>query len=256
MADFDVNGKTILLTGAAGILGSQYADKLASLGAKLVLIDRDEKVHNLVDGAESYVADIANPDEWDKIEADLASKNIEVDVLINNAAAKSENFFEPFESFPMDDWNEVMGVNLNGAMLACQKFGAKMAARGEGSIINILSIYGLVAPDKSIYEGSEYNGRAINTPAIYSASKAALWGLTKYLATYWGEKGVRVNAITPGGVESGQNDTFRKKYEAKVPLGRMGNPEDLFGALVFLSSDSSSYITGQNIIVDGGWTVW
>ena len=131
-----------------------------------------------------------------------------------------------------------------------------MAERRQGSIINTLSIYGIVAPDQRIYEGSSYEGRAINTPAVYSASKAALLGLTRYLATYWAERGVRVNALTPGGVFSGQNETFVRRYSARVPMGRMAEREEMCGALVFLASRASSYVTGQNIVVDGGLSAW
>jgi NAD(P)-dependent dehydrogenase (short-subunit alcohol dehydrogenase family) len=181
-------------------------------------------------------------------------------VLINNAATKSENFFEPFETFPVEDWNEVMTVNLTGAMLSAQVFGGPMAARGKeeggASIVNTLSIYGIVAPDQRIYEGSQYLGRAINTPAVYSASKAGLWGLTKYLATYWGHFGVRVNAVTPGGVFSGQNDTFVENYSRRTPLGRMASADDMANAMRYLASDASKYVTGHNLVVDGGWTAW
>lgn len=118
------------------------------------------------------------------------------------------------------------------------------------------SIYGVTAPDQRIYEGSEYNGKPINTPAVYSASKAGLIGLTQYLATYWGEKGVRVNTLTPGGVASGQNEIFNSRYSARVPMGRMAAIQDLVGALIFLASDASAYVTGQNIIIDGGLSAW
>ncbi len=178
------------------------------------------------------------------------------DVLMNNAATKSENFFAPFEDFPLEDWNAVMGVNLTGAMLCCQVFGAPMAALGRGAIVNTLSIYGIVAPDQRIYEGSEYLGKAINTPAIYSASKAGLWGLTKYLASYWGPRGLRVNAVTPGGVFSGQNETFVQRYAERVPMNRMAQPLDIVNAMNFLASDASAYVNGHNLVVDGGWTVW
>ncbi len=204
----------------------------------------------------AFVADITQPEQWKDLKAKVESQLGPVEVLINNAAVKSPNFFEPFESFPLEDWNTVMAVNTTGVMLACQVFGSAMAERGGGSIINTLSIYGIVAPDQRIYEGSEYEGRAINTPAVYSTSKAAVWGFTKYLASYWGDKGVRVNALTPGGIFSGQNETFVKKYQARVPLGRMGKPDELCGAVLFLASDASSYVTGQNIIVDGGLSAW
>jgi len=123
-------------------------------------------------------------------------------------------------------------------------------------VVNTLSIYGIVAPDQRIYEGSEYQGRAINTPAIYSASKAGLWGLTRYLATYWGHRGVRVNAVTPGGVFSGQNDTFERNYSQRVPLGRMASAQDIAHAMRYLVSDAAKYVTGHNLVVDGGWTAW
>ena len=131
-----------------------------------------------------------------------------------------------------------------------------MADRGRGSIIQTASVYGVVGPDQRIYEGSEYLGRAINTPPVYSASKAGLIGLTKYFATYWGPHGVRVNTLTPGGVSSGQNAEFDRRYSARVPLGRMAVPDDLTGALVFLASDAAAYVNGQNLIVDGGLTAW
>lgn len=259
---FSLEKKTVLLTGAAGILGKFYAKVLYDYGASVVLVDRDNEVHNLQsqftehDRVLTHCMDISKKKAWDNLKAELDLKNIQVNVLINNAATKSESFFEPFESFPLEDWAKVIDVNVTGVMLGCQTFAPDMVKNKNGSIINILSIYGVVGPDQRIYHGSEYLGKAINTPAVYSATKAAVWGLTKYLATYWGQHNVRVNAITPGGVFSGQNETFLKNYCDKVPLNRMANPDDLFGALIFLSSDASSYITGQNIIVDGGWTAW
>jgi NAD(P)-dependent dehydrogenase (short-subunit alcohol dehydrogenase family) len=131
-----------------------------------------------------------------------------------------------------------------------------MAGRGYGSIVQTASIYGLMAPDQRIYEGSEYLGRAINTPPVYTASKAGVIGLTKHLATYWGAQGVRVNTLTPGGVESGQNETFKQRYGARVPLGRMARADEMVGAILFLVSDAASYVTGQNIAVDGGLSAW
>ncbi len=254
---FDLGTKTILLTGAAGILGFTYAKRLKEQGAKLVLVDRaTDKLTAAFKDELIYEADITQPAEWRRIKSDLDQRGLFANVLVNNAAAKSENFFDPFEAYNIEDWNTVMAINLTATMIGCQVFGAEMAKRGQGSIINVSSIYGIVAPDQRIYEGSEYEGRPINTPAVYSASKAAVVGLTNYLATYWGAAGVRVNCITPGGIFSGQNETFVKKYSHRVPMGRMGEAGELHGALIFLASDESSYVTGQNIVVDGGLTAW
>ena len=149
-----------------------------------------------------------------------------------------------------------MAVNLDGLFLVARAVGTRMAARGAGSIVQTASIYGVRGPDPRLYEGSEYRGQPINTPPVYSASKAGVIGLTKHLATYWADRGVRVNTLTPGGVESGQNETFQARYGARVPLGRMARPDEMVGALLFLASDAASYVTGQNIIVDGGLSAW
>lgn len=150
-----------------------------------------------------------------------------------------------------------MSVNLDGMFLAAQAIGSQMIKQGKGgSIIQTSSIYGILGPDQRIYEGSYYLERKINTPAVYSASKAAVIGLSKYLAAYWADKKIRVNTLTPGGSESGQNDVFVKKYSARTPLGRMGRPDEMVAALIFLASEASSYVTGQNIVVDGGLSAW
>lgn len=258
---FSLDGKVVVLTGAAGIIGTQVAQSFIEDGVRVFAIDRDadllEKSLGLShDSLITCPADVTKRDSLQMAHALLVSRWGDADGLLNNAATKSENFFEPFETFPVDEWNEVMSVNLTGAMLSAQVFGSPMAQRGYGSIVNTLSIYGIVAPDQRIYEGSEYQGRAINTPAIYSASKAGLWGLTKYLAAYWGHKDVRVNAITPGGVFSGQNDLFVDNYSRRAPLGRMAQTDDIVNALRYLTSDAAKYVTGHNLVVDGGWTVW
>lgn len=252
--------KVVVVTGAAGILGRRYTAALLEAGARVVALDRNPGALAELAGTHPDVqvieTDIGAPASVSSALAETLQVQDRVDVLINNAATKSEHFFEPFATFPLEDWQAVFRVNVEGAMLCAQSFGGHMAAAGHGSIVNILSIYGIVAPDQRIYEGSEYEGRPINTPAVYSASKAALWGLTQYLAAYWGGVGVRVNAITPGGMFSGQNDTFVARYSARVPMGRMGQPDELCGALLYLASDESSYVTGQNLVVDGGLTCW
>lgn len=264
-SSFDLSGKNIVLVGAAGILGPRLARAFLLQHATVHLIDVNrqslDELKTMFDAeypeqCATYCVDITNKDQFSQVHQTIMSQCSSIEVLFNNAATKTDNFFEPFETFPIQDWDKIMGVNVKGAMIGSQLFGATMAEQGVGSIINTLSIYGIVAPDQRIYEGSEYLGRGINTPAIYSTSKAALWGLTKYLASYWGHKGVRVNAITPGGIQSGQNETFQQRYGNKVPLGRMADVDELCGAAVFLASDASSYITGQNIIVDGGFSVW
>lgn len=261
---FSLDGRVIAVTGAAGILGTRFCRELLGSGARVVAIDHDEAALAKLDSESGEAAGrlmVCRADIRQRAEIAAVRERAEagfgaVDGLLNNAATKSPNFFEPFESFPLEDWNHVMSVNLTGAMVCAQEFGGAMARRGRGSVVNVLSIYGVVAPDQRIYEGSEYLGRAINTPAVYSASKAALWGLTSYLSAYWGDRGVRVNAMTPGGIFSGQNETFVRRYSARVPMGRMGLPDELCGALTYLFSDASSYVTGQNIVVDGGLTVW
>ena len=267
-AMFDLGGRVAVVTGAVGILGRRFCAGLADCGASVAAVDLDASATRdfAADLHAAYgtpcigvAADVSDPKSVtgmvDQVEATLGP----IDILHNNAATKGRDlarFFAPVETFSLEAWREIMAVNLDGAFLVAQAVGARMAERGRGSIIQTASIYGVVGPDARIYEGSRYLGRAINTPAIYSASKAGLLGLTRYLAAVWGPRGVRVNAITPGGVSSGQNETFERQYAARVPLGRMGKADEMVGALIFLASDASAYVTGQNIIVDGGLTAW
>jgi NAD(P)-dependent dehydrogenase (short-subunit alcohol dehydrogenase family) len=267
---FDLTGKTAIVTGGAGILGRGFCRVLADHGCNVALVDLAQ---NVADNAAADIAqderkgrifplacDVANPNSVAAMIAAVVSRFGGIHVLHNNAATKTDNleaFFEPFESYDLQTWNEVFSVNVAGVFVVAQAAGQQMIAQGVGgSIINTSSIYGILAPDQRIYEGSHYLGRKINTPAVYSASKAAVIGLARYLATYWAQHGIRVNVLTPGGIESGQNETFVQKYSARVPLGRLGTPDELHGALLFLASDASSYVTGQNIIVDGGLACW
>lgn len=264
---FKLLDKVIVVTGGTGVLGSLYCRQLAEAGAQVVVADLDmskcralaaeitAQTGRRAEGISVDLSDEQSVIAWANAVFSIFGK---VDVLINNAATKSPDFFAPLERFPLDDWNKVMAVNVTGMFLAMREIGAVMAKNGHGSIINISSIYGIVGPDQRIYEGSWYEelGGAINTPLIYSATKGAVVAMSRYLATYWGSKGVRTNTLTPGGVSSGQNGVFHQKYSDRVPMGRMADAEEMVGALIFLASDASSYVNGQNIIVDGGWTAW
>lgn len=265
---FDLTGKTAVVTGGAGILGRRFCAGLADFGAAVAVVDLDGDTSAALArelgsrygvNAIGVACDVTEPDSVAAMVAQVEGQLGPIDVLHNNAAGKTRDpaaFFAALEEFPLATWREVMAVNIDGMFLVAQAIGRDMAARGRGSIVQTASIYGLMAPDQRIYEGSEYEGRAINTPPVYSASKAAVLGLTRHLATYWAPRGVRVNAITPGGVESGQNETFKARYAARVPLGRMARADEMVGALIFLASDASGYVTGQNIVVDGGLSAW
>jgi NAD(P)-dependent dehydrogenase (short-subunit alcohol dehydrogenase family) len=265
LENLSVKNKKIVITGATGILGSVYAEGFSQQGADVAIIDLDEKLcqKKARELGKKYGTkpmgigcDITNKEAVKAMVKKVTSEYGRIDVLLNNAATKSENIFAPFEEFPLADWEKVMGVDVTGMFLCSQAAAVEMEKEKTGSIINISSIYGIVAPDQRIYEGSLYEGRSINTPLVYSTAKGAVVSLTRYLATYLAPHHIRVNTVTPGGVFSGQNETFVKRYSERCPLGRMAKPEEIFSAVYFLASDASSYITGHNLIVDGGWSVW
>ena len=264
-----LNGKTAIITGGAGILGKHFSKGLASCGSHVVIVDLNKNEAEILASdltrrygqqCISIECDVSEPASVNSMVAEVVKQFGDIHVLHNNAASKSsdlEAFFAPFEEYTLDQWREVAKVNIDGMFLVAQAIGKKMVEQNKGgSIVQTASIYGMLGPDSRIYEGSSYMGHSINTPAVYSVSKAAVIGLTKYLATYWADKNIRVNCIIPGGAESGQNDTFKEKYSSRVPLGRMAQPEEMVGALLYLASNASSYVTGQNIIIDGGWSAW
>lgn len=266
---FDLAGKVAIVTGGAGILGSHFCRALAESGARVAIIDiRQDALTSLEteinsehpNHAMAILADVSEPDQVTRAIREVISRFGRVDVLHNNAASKGSNldtYFDSFENYTLQQWREIMAANIDSMFLMAQAVGKIMKAQGDGgSIIQTASAYGIMAPDQRIYEGSWYLNRQINTPAVYSTSKAAVIGLTKYLATYWAEHRIRVNALVPGGAESGQNDEFKRKYGLRVPLGRMAQPPEMVGAVLYLASDASRYVTGHSLVVDGGLSAW
>lgn len=262
---FGVKSKVIVITGALGLLGSTYVDGFSREGANVVIVDLDgelclQRAKEIAEksGTEplGIGCDIVNREEVERMVKQVVSRYGCIDVLINNAATQTEHFFAPFEEYPIEDWDKVIRVDVTGTFLCSQAVAREMEEKQSGSIINIASIYGVVAPDQQIYQGAIYQGKEINTPLVYSTSKGAVISFTRYLAAYLAKYGIRVNAVTPGGVYSGQNETFVARYSKKCPLGRMAKPEEIFNAVYFLACDASSYITGHNLVVDGGWTIW
>ena len=266
---FNLRNKVAIVTGGVGILGQHFCAGLAESGAIVIVVDlKEDKAIEFAHTLEREYkgrsigigCNVADPQSVQTMLSQVLHQFGEVNILHNNAAGKSDDlaaFFAPFEDYSLEEWRKIMAVNLDGMFLMAQAVGKQMVIQGKGgSIIQTASIYGVMGPDHRIYEGSFYLGREINTPAVYSASKAGVIGLTKHLATYWADKGIRVNTLTPGGTESGQNDEFKNRYSARIPMGRMANAEEMVGALLYLASDASSYVTGQNIIIDGGLNAW
>jgi NAD(P)-dependent dehydrogenase (short-subunit alcohol dehydrogenase family) len=260
---FDLSGRVVVVTGACGQLGGQFCSALAHRGARVAAFDIAASAAP-VSEASSILPVRVDVTSRESIDEALRTVNETLGVphgLINAAAIDSppnapaaEN--GPFEDYPDASWDRVMDVNVKGTMLCCQAIGAQMAEAGRGSIVNISSIYGVVSPDQRLYEYRRASGDAFFKPVAYSVSKSALLNLTRYLATYWAARNVRVNTVTFGGVFNGQDDRFLAEYHARVPLQRMARPDEYNGAIVFLLSDASSYMTGSNLVIDGGWTAW
>jgi NAD(P)-dependent dehydrogenase (short-subunit alcohol dehydrogenase family) len=264
---FSLNNKVAVVTGALGLLGKQHCLALAEAGATVVVCDLEEKAcsdfaFSLEGDSIGVSVDITSPESVNTLKEHVVKKYKKIDVLVNNAAI-NDMFENPsaaaemskFENYPLELWKKSLDVNITGTFLCSQIIGTQMAEQQSGSIINIASTYGIVAPDQSIYKREDGSQAFYKSPA-YPATKGAVISFTKFLAAYWGNKGVRVNCLSPGGVENNQEDYFIRNYSGKTPLGRMAAPSDYKGAIVFLASEASSYMTGANLIVDGGWTAW
>lgn len=257
---FDLTDKVSLITGGTGVLGMVFARTLVEYGSHVILADLNEQrceeaAQEIAKGSDRKIigcsANVAEPNDVGRITSLANDVFGRIDILINNAAAQPSGFCDSLEQYSLETWNQVIAVNLTGTFLMARAAASLMTKKGGGSIINIASIYGVVSPNQQIYEGS-----SINTPAVYSASKSGLIGLTRHLATYWASAGIRVNSITPGGIFRGHADPFLGNYCQRVPMRRMGHQDELRGAVIYLASDASSYVTGHNLVVDGGWTIW
>jgi NAD(P)-dependent dehydrogenase (short-subunit alcohol dehydrogenase family) len=271
---FDLTGRTALITGAGGLLGAQHAAALAEVGARVILSDIDwaaalraqETVRSAFPEAPllPMALDVTAPAAVAAAAADLERQGIAVDILINNAAidpkvgATGTTHASRLEVFALEQWNLEIAVGLTGAMLCARAFGAPMAERGRGVILNIASDLGVIAPDQRLYRVSDAGSEAEQPvkPVTYSVIKHGLIGLTKYLATYWADRGVRVNALSPGGVFNGQARVFVDRIEKLIPLARMAAVGEYRAAVQFLCSDAAGYMTGQNVIMDGGRSAW
>ncbi len=258
---FDISNKTVIITGGAGLLGSAFSHICAQLGANVIIADinsatgenlkeeiiRDTNNENVM----FKQTDITNPRDVDELINFALDSFGQIDALVNSAYPRNKNYGQKFEDVNYEDFCENLCMHLGGYFLVIQKVSKVMIKQRHGNIINIASIYGFTAPRFDIYNGTD-----MTMPVEYAAIKAAILNITKYLASYLGEYNIRVNAISPGGIYSGQPTTFVENYSKYVKLGgRMARTEDIVGVLVFLLSDASRYITGQNIVVDGGWTL-
>lgn len=267
---FNMTGKTALITGAAGLLGKQFALTLGQAGAKLVLADLNldlarENANELQKDGYHAIAvrvDVTNPDSCREMVEEALKNFGSLDVLINSAALDpkfdtsnlSKQGANAFEEYSLDAWRQALDVNLTGTFLASQASAQAMLQQGRGVIINICSTYGLVGPDQRLYERPD--GSKSFKPVYYSVTKAGILGFTRYLAAYYAGKNIRVNALTPGGVYNDHDEVFMQNYSARTILGRMADLDEMSGAMLFLCSDASSYMTGSNLVVDGGWTAW
>lgn len=267
---FTLSDRIAIVTGGMGQLGLEYSRALVARGARVAVFDIAETPGQPNPDIDDAIArerilplrvDITDPRSISGALEQVVRNFGVPHILVNNAGLDSppdappeEN--GPFETFPETSFDRVMDVNVKGTMLCCQAVGGRMAEAGRGSIINISSIYGILSPVQDIYEYRRQQGETFYKPVAYSASKSAVINLTRYLATYWAKKGVRVNTLTLAGIFNDQPAEFLEAYLSRMPIGRMMNAEEVIGPMVFLASDASSYMTGSNVIVDGGWSSW
>lgn len=271
---YDLAGKNVVITGGAGFLGKVFAEAVAEMGGMPILLDVslnyvNEAIESLAQKgyvATGFCVNITNKENVQKVTKEIAEAHKQVHVLINAAAFAMKNlqeggegFFAPFEEYEKSLWEVSLDVNLTGTFLVTQEIGKMMKACKYGVIINVASDVAVISPDHRIYEADErfdYKGVSFNTPIAYPVTKAGILSFTRYLATYWAKHGIRVNSISPAGVYRQQDEKFVEQLVYRIPLGRMAYPEELKGPIVFLASEASSFMTGGNLIIDGGRTIW
>ncbi len=263
---FSLEGKVAIVTGACGLIGKKHCEALANAGANVIVADINEAAciefaKQLGERHLGISVNVIDEVSLKSAKAKILSRYGKIDVLVNNAAI-NDMFENPslaleqsmFEHYPLDMWKKSLDVNVTGVFLCSQVFGSVMSEAGSGSIINVASTYGITAPDQNLYK--DENGiQKFYKSASYPTTKGAVISFTRFLAAYWGNKGVRVNTLSPGGVENNQDDFFVENYSKRTVLGRMAKNTDYQGAIVFLASDASSYMSGANLVVDGGWTI-
>lgn len=270
---FELADRVAVVTGGLGQLGREFVIELTQRGVRVAIFSRSAGDTSLDD---AFPSELVGPGEVIGCRVDITKKETIEEglrqvtekwgvphILINNAGLDTQptappEVSGPFEQFPVEVFREVIDVNITGTFLCCQVVGGAMAKEGQGSIINIGSIYGMLSPVQGIYAYKEKKtGTPFIKPVAYAASKSGLYNLTRYLATYWAKKGVRVNILTPSGVfREGQDAEFIENYTNRIPIGRMASASEYNGAIVFLASDASIYMTGSNLVIDGGWTAW
>jgi NAD(P)-dependent dehydrogenase (short-subunit alcohol dehydrogenase family) len=256
---FDVSGRVAIVTGGMGKLGSVYASGLLERGMQVALFDIEAGESH--EGVRAYQVDVTDREAIKEATRAVESEWGVPHLLVNNAGLDSPpdapaEEVGPFESYPEASFDAVMEVNVKGSFLCCQVIGGAMAREGRGSIVNVSSIYGVLSPVQDLYAFRRDRGETFVKPVAYSVSKSAILNLTRYLATYWAKSGVRVNTLTLAGVWNDQPREFLDAYVARAPMGRMLEAREALGAVVFLASEASSYVTGANIVVDGGWSAW
>jgi NAD(P)-dependent dehydrogenase (short-subunit alcohol dehydrogenase family) len=271
---FDLHGRVAVVTGGAGLLGSEFCNTLAQAGASVVIADancrRGRALAETIAGQDRLAlaveTDVTDPESVHAMISATIEAFGRLDILVNSAALDPKFDHQPetsttwqpdsgeFESFPLQAWKQALEVNLTGAFLCCQTAVEPMLKQGSGVIVNLSSIYGLAGPDQRLYQRPGQPPQY--KPVYYSVSKAGILGLTRYLATYYAGKNIRVNALSPGGIYNGHDEIFLQSYAARAVMGRMAEKDEMNGALLFLVSDASMYMTGANLVVDGGWTAW